>query len=304
MGSFKEKIMIFPEKIYKDIKHRLFEYLKPQRKALSRIFPFLISPLLFLKRSWKKVQNARKNIQKIPQSSKYYNCVIACHQSVLRRTLGNSNPKLQEQKIINIKNAIQHLDGVIIKPNEIFSLWEQIGNPNKKRGFVNGMLLSGGKIVEGTGGGLCQLSNFLCWIFLHTQSQIIERNHHSFDSFPDSGRVIPFGSGATIFYNLLDLKIKNTFHQPIQIKLWLTEKHLKGQILSLQPRQKKFHITEKFHCFVKYQSKFFRYNQIWREEFISGNKISEEHIFTNFAPILYPVTDEYLQKNNFTVIDI
>ena len=48
--------------------------------------------------------------------------------------------------------------------------------------------------------------------------------------FPDSGRVLPFGSGATCFYNFLDLKVK-TFCAPLQIKI-MTDTHLKGQLLS------------------------------------------------------------------------
>ena len=46
-----------------------------------------------------------------------------------------------------------------------------------------------------TGGGLCQLSNLIYWMTLHTPLTITERYRHSYDVFPDSNRTQPFGSG-------------------------------------------------------------------------------------------------------------
>ena len=126
---------------------------------------------------------------------------------MLRRKLGDSDPRLQEQKITNLKQAVKNLNGVVILPGKFFSLWSIVGEPSAKNGYVNGMLLSGGKVIEGMGGGLCQLSNFLFWIFLHVPSEVVQRYHHSIDVFPDSGRVLPFGSGATILYNFIDCEL-------------------------------------------------------------------------------------------------
>ena len=92
--------------------------------------------------------------------------MLARHQSLLRRRLGDSSPRLQEQKIVNLQQAVKKLDGIVIKPGEIFSLWHIVGKPSYRAGYVDGMLLSNGKVVEGLGGGMCQLSNFLFWIFL------------------------------------------------------------------------------------------------------------------------------------------
>lgn len=73
---------------------------------------------------------------------------MARHQSVLRRKLGDSNPRLQEQKIINIRTAIEKFDGVIIEPGKIFSFWKILGEVSYKNGYVDGMLISCGKVVE------------------------------------------------------------------------------------------------------------------------------------------------------------
>jgi vancomycin resistance protein VanW len=51
---------------------------------------------------------------------------------------------------------------------------------------------------------------------LHSPLEIKERHHHSFDPFPDENRVLPFGRGASIFYNYVDLRFINpTQHNEI-----------------------------------------------------------------------------------------
>lgn len=130
------------------------------------------------------------------------------HQSLLRRKLGNSNPQLQENKITNLKIATSKIDGVIIKPGETFSFWKLVGRTTKSKGYIEGMQLKMREVKTGIGGGICQLANLLYWMALHTPLTVVERHHHSFDPFPDSGRTLPFGSGASVFYNYVDLRFK------------------------------------------------------------------------------------------------
>ncbi len=285
------------------IKKHLHDYENPKRVAVSKRFPFFKKPVIFIRHKTRDLQNFFDSRIKHEQRSDFFPSVVARHQSLLRRTLGDSNPRLQEQKIINLRQALKKLDGIVIEPGAIFSLWKIVGRPTYENGFVDGMLLSNGKVVEGLGGGLCQLANFLYWIFLHTPVQTIERFHHSMDVFPDSGRILPFGSGATILYNFIDLKLKNVSSKPLQLKIWLTENHLKGQILSPQPLPEKFHVFEKNHYFIKRGASYFRFNEIYREKKIQGQSEGVEKLTTNFAPTLYEVTEDYLEKNNFEVLD-
>ena len=44
---------------------------------------------------------------------------------------------------------------------------------------------------------------------LHTPLTVTERWRHGYDVFPDSNRTQPFGSGATCFYNYMDLMVRN-----------------------------------------------------------------------------------------------
>jgi len=230
--------------------------------------------------------------------------IIARHQSVLLKKLGDHNEKLQTQKIKNLTIASQKIDRIIIQPGQTFSYWHTIGRPQKRHGYVEGMLLSQGKVIAGIGGGLCQLSNLLYWLFLHGPFEIVERYHHSYDVFPDSGRVLPFGSGATVFYNYVDLVVRNSSSQPMQIHLWLTDTHLKGQILSSENYQKKFSIKEKNHYFVHDRKQWFRYNELYQETRDKGKLEHSTLVTTNLAPVLYPVTKDELIAKGYETLEM
>jgi vancomycin resistance protein VanW len=291
------------KKVEKEIAKLLFEYENPKRVALSKRFPLIKKPIIFSRQKTRSTKNLLDLDIQYKQKKEFYKCILARHQSLLRRTLGNSSPVLQERKIKNLQQAVKRLNGITIEPNKIFSLWTVLGKPRYKDGYVDGMLLANGKVVEGLGGGLCQLSNFLCWIFMHTEIEIIERYHHSMDVFPDSGRTLPFGSGATILYNFIDFKVKNISENPIQLKIWLTDKHLKGQLLSPEKNPQKYHVFEKNHFFIKRGKQYFRYNELYRQVKVDGKVKKTEKIATNFAPTMYKVTKKYLEKNDFEVLD-
>ena len=71
------------------------------------------------------------------------------------------------------------------------------------------MRLSDGARGAGVGGGICQLANLLHWMVLHSPLTVVERSEHSFDPFPDNGRVLPWGVGCSIAYNYVDLVVRN-----------------------------------------------------------------------------------------------
>ena len=113
----------------KEIAKRIHNYENPKRIALSRKYPQLKRPIIFLRHLIRNIQNFFDFRIKFERKNNFFDCITARHQSVLRRRLGGSNPKLQEKKIINLKQAISKLNGVIIQPNDIFSIWKIIGKP-------------------------------------------------------------------------------------------------------------------------------------------------------------------------------
>lgn len=264
------------------------------RKRLSDIHPIVYKTRIKQKRLFRSIDDVSKRKRFAgEQTSEDLKFTCKKHQSLLRRKLGNSDPQLQENKIENLKIACPTIDGLLIKPGETFSFWRQLGEATLAKGYCEGMQLSQGKVVHGVGGGLCQLANLLYWMALHTPLQVVERHHHSFDPFPDENRVLPFGSGAGVFYNYIDLRFHNPTDHTFQIKLWLTDQHLKGSISSDTETPHSYHVFEKNHRFLKQDGKNFRENEIWREviDRRTGNRVDEEMLVKNFSQVLYDIPD-------------
>lgn len=215
------------------------------------------------------------------------------HKSLLRRKLGTSDPALQEGKVINLQIARQTIDGILIKPHETFSFWKLLGKTTTEKGYVEGLQLSRGEVRTGIGGGLCQLANLLYWLALHSPLEVVERHHHSFDPFPDERRVLPFGSGASVFYNYVDLRFYNPTDITFQIRVWLTEDHLNGAIYADREWMYSYHIVEKNHRFLQQDGKNYRENEIWRKLFNrrSGEFLKEEMMIKNFSEVKYALTE-------------
>jgi vancomycin resistance protein VanW len=217
---------------------------------------------------------------------------------LLRRKLGSTDPQLQENKITNLKIAISNIDGLLIKPREVFSFWRIVGKTTKEKGYIEGLQLSRGGVKTGTGGGVCQLANLLYWMVLHTPIQVIERHHHSFDPFPDDKRVLPFGSGASVCYNYIDLRFFNPTDITFQIRVWLTDNHLKGAIYASEQLDYSYHIIEKNHRFLYKDDKNYRENEIWRIKLSrkTGENISEEFLIHNFSEVRYSLDEAAVSK--------
>ena len=151
------------------------------------------------------------------------------------------------------------------------------------------MQLSRGKAISGIGGGICQIANLIHWLVLHSPLTVIERSQHSYDPFPDEGRIIPFGTGASIFYNYVDYRFRNDTAHHFQIRLWLTEKTLEGELRCDHDLPHKYRVMEKNHAFLKIGGRFYRSNEIWRYKLLKcRSEIEEETLMTrNFAIVKY-----------------
>lgn len=261
------------------------------RKLFSQLHPVTYFIAVWVRRmmryaqwySGKRKYSAYRTREKLPFRVKK-------HQSVLLKKLGESDMQLQVNKVTNLRIAIRNIDGILIRPGETFSFCKLVGRPARRKGYLPGMELSFGKARAGTGGGICQASNLIHWLVIHSPLTVTERYHHSFDPFPDDGRVLPFGSGATVFYNYRDYQFTNNTPYTFQLNLWLAEKCLEGELRISEELDYVYHITEKEHAFLEINGEFYRRNEIWREKrlkFQSGKVMETELVTKNFARVTY-----------------
>jgi vancomycin resistance protein VanW len=214
------------------------------------------------------------------------------HQSKLRRLHSNDPIETlwQNNKVHNHGLALPHLNNILIRPGETFSIWRLIGRPTAARGYRIGMELHLGRPRGGIGGGLCQIANLIHWLALHTPLQVTQRASHSFDPFPDQGRVIPYGTGAALFYNYIDLWLFNPTPITFQLRIWLTDTLINGEMRADTQLPHRYRIHAENERFSHSGSTWFRHNEIWRDQVMKGqspNVVLSEKLYENHVRVLY-----------------
>lgn len=129
---------------------------------------------------------------------------------------------------------------------------------------------------------------------------VVERSNHSFDRFPDDGRVLPFGSGAAIFYNYVDLVLHNPTDRHFQLKLNVGEQQLEGELLCDRVRGGWYHIYQVGHRFLREGGRVFRGNEIWREVRSKGQGsevLGNERLYRNWVVVKCEVGESLLVVN-------
>ena len=117
-----------------------------------------------------------------------------------------------QNRITNLKLASEKIDGTIILPGETFSYNKVVGERTIAKGYKEAAVYAGGKVVDGIGGGICQLSSTLYNSVLYANLEITSRSNHRFlTSYVTAGR------DATVSWGTIDFCFKNTRSYPIKI---------------------------------------------------------------------------------------
>lgn len=214
---------------------------------------------------------------------------VKSHSSIIVRRLYGVDIKLQENKATNLELACGRISGILIKPGEIFSFWELVGNPTARKGYKPGLNIRKGKPVSGIGGGLCQLANMIHYLVLHSSMEITEIHHHSDALFPDERRRVPFGTGTSICYNYKDYRFKNNTDQNVQILVWCENGELHGELRSTEQFPFSYELVEENAHFHKEGTKYYRISKVFRiiTDKISGDTTGKELILSNHSEVLY-----------------
>ncbi|NLZ54669.1 MAG: hypothetical protein GX892_16320 [Thermoanaerobacteraceae bacterium] len=113
--------------------------------------------------------------------------------------------KSQKGRTQNIKLAAEKINGYILSPGDIFSFNQVVGERTRDKGYQEAPVFIDNQTVPDIGGGVCQVSSTLYNLALLTNLEIIERMNHS---LPVS--YVPLGRDATVNYDTIDLKFKNS----------------------------------------------------------------------------------------------
>lgn len=223
------------------------------------------------------------------------------HNSLIRRRLGNVDMELQENKAVNLSIAAPKVCSVIIRPGETFSFWRLVGPTSAKKGYKNGLQISNGKTSAGIGGGMCQFTNLIHWMVLHSPLETVEHHHHDrFDLFPDFNRQVPFGTGTSVFYNYLDYRFYNPTDMNFQLIVYTTEEYLCGELRCDRALPFSYHIKAENERFEREADGIYRCGEVYRRtvDKETGNEINRELIRSNHALVMYEMDESAIKNTN------
>ena len=214
---------------------------------------------------------------------------VKAHNSLLMRTLEPQEMGLQHGKVTNLRLASARVDGLLIEPGETFSFNRAVGSCTRRKGYVDGMRLDNGEPTPGVGGGICQLANLLHWMMLHSPLTVVERSEHSFDPFPDNGRVLPWGSGCSIVYNYVDLAVRNDTDLTFGLHVGVGERYLEGELRADRMPEHSYKVHARDEEFLRLGQEYFRRNELWRTvvDRRTGRQVGEELVRRNCALVSY-----------------
>lgn len=156
----------------------------------------------------------------------------------------------------NVRIASARLNHKLLYPGESISVNEMILDRTRENGYLHAPISFNGQLVEGMGGGVCQVSSTLYGALIRAGILPDERYPHSM--IPP---YVPAGLDAAIYQDKKDLKFTNTLSYPMYItasakdgvltfELWSNKDALEGY--TYEPYAKKISA----HRFKSYLKKY------------------------------------------------
>lgn len=112
----------------------------------------------------------------------------------------------------NLRIACNKINGKVLMPGETFSYNKTLGERTPAAGYKNAKVYEAGQVVDGIGGGICQISSTLYNAVLMANLDVTDRSNHQFVT-----SYLPAGRDATVVYGAIDFQFKNTRKTPIKI---------------------------------------------------------------------------------------
>lgn len=127
----------------------------------------------------------------------------------------------------NIIKGSMSINKKLLMPGEVFSFNKTVGPITAAKGYKLAPIILNDKLQPGIGGGICQVSTTLHNAVLRANIIPIERTHHTMPS-----AYVDIGMDATVDYNVIDYKFKNTLPYPIYIETYSKNKNITFNIYS------------------------------------------------------------------------
>ncbi|MBN8615655.1 MAG: VanW family protein [Deltaproteobacteria bacterium] len=125
----------------------------------------------------------------------------------------------------NLAVAASKVDGTVLMPGETFDFNDVVGERSEANGFRPAPQIAGGELIDGVGGGTCQVAGTLHAAAFFAGLPIVERSPHSRPS-----GYIWMGLDAVVVYPQLDLRFTNDFDFPIVLGMTVEAGTMRAEI--------------------------------------------------------------------------
>jgi vancomycin resistance protein YoaR len=126
----------------------------------------------------------------------------------------------------NLRLAASKLDGTVLLPGEVFDFNDVVGPRDEANGYKVAPVIAEGELVDGIGGGTCQISGTLHGAAFFAGLSIAERYPHTRPS-----SYIKMGLDATVVYPTINFRLKNSFPFPVVLHETVKNGVVRAEIL-------------------------------------------------------------------------
>lgn len=200
----------------------------------------------------------------------------------------------QENKVHNLKLAAASINKMLIRPGETFSFCKATRHANRNTPYKEGLTVIDGKLTTIAGGGMCQISNLLFWVFLHSPLTVAERHGHKVKDFPEPQSDAPIGVDATIYDGWLDLKVRNDTDHTFQISITFDSECITGRLYTDSESAIAYEVVNGDVTYCRQNGEIFEYAEVIQNQFLkeTGTRIASKKLYENKCRIGYPLPED------------
>lgn len=125
----------------------------------------------------------------------------------------------------NITLSAEAINGKVVQPGETLSFNACTGERTRAKGYREAGAISGGVLVDATGGGVCQTSSTLFNAVVRADLEIVDRTEHSWPS-----TYVPKGEDAAVDWPRLDFVFKNNKDTPVFIIAYFADQKVTVEV--------------------------------------------------------------------------
>ena len=184
-------------------------------------------------------------------------------------------------------------------PGEEFSYNKVVGERTFANGFKEASVYTSSGVVNGLGGGICQVSSTLYNAVLHANLEIVERRNHRY-----AVSYVPLGRDATVAYGSIDFRFKNNRTYPIKVVSYAQNGVLNISIMGIkEATEYEVLITTNKLQTIPYETKYIEDNSM-----LSGTQKQTQYGDNGYKYETYKtlklnaevVSSEQISKDNYT----